>query len=324
LTERRLGLDIGGTKIAVGVVTAGGQVLSRRQMPTAAAGDGNALLRRVAGLAEEACQAAGCNPGAVAGVGVALPGPVDPCRQLSPFVPDLSGLDNFPVVPFFQERWGRRDHGWVRVDNDANAAALGEALHGAGRGGRVVCYFTISTGIGGGVVVNGQVFRGATGQAGEFGHMKLRSDGPRCRCGDRGCLEALASGTAIGRRAREAALGAAGELTALAAKDPGSPTAAEVAAAVRRGDPLAREVWQAAMADLGAGIVSVIHLYNPDIVVLGGGVSRSADLLLPAVNRVVAERAMPTLAASVRVVTAALGDDVGIVGAASLLDEPNG
>ncbi len=320
MTGLRLGLDIGGTKLAVGVVE-NGRVLARRQAATATAGDGERLLRRVAALAAEACADLGRRPSQVAGVGIALPGPVDPVAQRSSFVPGLEGLNDFPVAPFFQTLWARDEPGWARVDNDANAAALGEAVYGAGRGGRLVCYFTVSTGIGGGVVVAGRLFRGATGQAAEFGHLKLRLDGPPCRCGDRGCLEALASGTAIGRRAREAALAGTGELHSLAVSNLHAPTAADLAAAVRRGDPLAIALWEAAMTDLGLGVVSVIHLYNPDIVVLGGGVSRSADLLLPAVRRVVAERAMPLLAAAARIEAAALGADVGVVGAAALLDE---
>jgi glucokinase len=148
--------------------------------------------------------------------------------------------------------------------------------------------------------------------------LKLRRDAPPCRCGDRGCLEALASGTAIGRRAREAALAGTGPLHLLAQSDPTAPTAERVAVAVRRGDPLAQRVWGDAMADLGAGVATVVNLFNPDVVVLGGGVSHSADLLLPAVRRVVAERAMSMLAAAVRIEVAALGDDAGIVGAAAL------
>src|SRR5439155_13881254 len=123
-----------------------------------------------------------------------------------------------------------------------------------------------------------------------------QAGGPPCRCGDRGCLEALASGTAIGRRAREAALIGAGILHELAMNDSAAPTAADCAAAVRQGDPLALAVWESAMADLGAGVATVVSLFNPDRVVLGGGVSRAADLLLPVVRRIVAERTMPMLA----------------------------
>jgi glucokinase len=318
----RLGLDIGGTKLAVGVVASGGSVIARRRLPTAEAGDGEDLLRRLAALAEEACAEAGLNPTDLDGVGLALPGPVDPSSQRLLMAPSLPRLTDFPVRPFFARHWGRNDPGWVCADNDANAAALGEALYGAGRGARLVCYFTVSTGIGGGVVVSGRLFRGATGQAGEFGHLKLRADEPPCACGDRGCLEALASGTAIGRRGRAMALRDGGALLALARLDTAAPSAAQVAEAVREGDAVAMAVWSAAMADLGAGVATVINLFNPDVVVLGGGVCRSADLVLPAVRAIVADRAMPMLAAACRIESAALGDDVGIVGAAALLDEP--
>lgn len=320
MTALRLGLDIGGTKLAVGLVAPDGTVLSSRRLPTAAAGDGERLLDRLALLAEEACADADEDLGSLAGVGLALPGPVDPVTQRLLTAPSLPALVGFPILPYFERRWGVARDGWVRADNDANAAALGEARYGAGRGARVVCYFTVSTGIGGGVVIEGRLFRGSTGQAAEFGHLKLRPDGPLCSCGDRGCLEPLASGTAIGRRAREAALAEGGALQPLALVDPVAPTAAQVAAAVREGDPVAIAVWEAAMADLGAGVATVVNLFNPDVVVLGGGVSRSADLVLPPVRRSVAARAMPMLSAATRIEVAALGDEVGIVGAAALFD----
>jgi glucokinase len=295
-------------------------VLTRRRFATGEAGDGERLLERIAALAEEACAELGLSPGDAEGVGVALPGPMDPSTQRLVAAATLPGLIGYPVIDFLARRWGREALGWVRADNDANAAALGEAIYGAGRGARVVCYFTVSTGIGGGVVVDGRLFRGATGQAAEFGHLKLRADGPPCACGDRGCLESLASGTAIGRRAREAAAGG-GALTWLVGEDPAALSAERVAAAARRGDPSALRLWNEAMADLGAGIATVVNLFNPDVVVIGGGVSASADLLLPAVRTVVAERAMPMLARAARIEVAALGEDVGIVGAAALLDD---
>jgi glucokinase len=317
VSSLRLGLDLGGTKTAVGVVAADGSVLSRREISTIEAGDGERLLERVALLAEKACSQISVRPETVQGVGIALPGPFDPSSQRPIVVPGFPELADFPVIPYFERRWQRP----ARAENDANAAAMGEARYGSGAGARVVCYFTISTGIGGGVVVDGKLYRGATGQAGEFGHLKLQACGPPCRCGDRGCLEALASGTAIGRRAREAALLGAGILHELALSDPAAPTAADCAAAVRQGDPLALAVWEIAMADLGAGVATVVSLFNPDRVVLGGGVSRSADLVLPAVRRVVNTRCMPMLASAVEIVAAALGDNVGVVGAAALLDE---
>jgi glucokinase len=179
----------------------------------------------------------------------------------------------------------------------------------------------VSTGIGGGVVAGGRLFAGATGQAGEFGHLKLRPDGPPCLCGDRGCLEALASGPAIARRAQEAVLKEGGALRRLFEEDLSQLTAERVAEAVRNGDPLARRIWNEAMSDLGDGIATVMNLFNPDVVVIGGGVGRSSDLLLPRVRQVAFERAMPMIAGDARIESAALGDDVGLVGAALLADK---
>jgi glucokinase len=323
-----LGLDIGGTKIAVGVVQLEGssvqgggggyRILARRRVATAEFGDGPMLLERLAALGEAACVEARVEPAALAGIGVALPGPVDPRTHRLVAASTLPGLIGQPIIEYFAERWNRGAAGWVQADNDANAAALGEALYGAGRGGRVVCYFTVSTGIGGGVVVDGRLFTGAAGLAGEFGHLKLRAQGPLCLCGDRGCLEALASGPAIARRAREALAEDSGLLRPLFDEDPGLVTAERVADAARQGDSLAQRVWDEAMTDLGAGLATVTNLFNPDIVVIGGGVARSADLLLPRLRQIVAERAMPMIARAARIECAGLGDDVGIVGAAVL------
>jgi len=327
-----LGLDVGGTKIAAGLVELGEgveppagrdyRIHGRRRLATADVGDGPKLLERVAELGEDLCREAGIGTRSLAGVGVALPGPVDPRTGRLVAAQSLVGLIDQPVVEFFCERWNRGVVDWVRADNDANAAAVGESRYGAGRGGRVVCYFTVGTGIGGSVVVNGQVFSGATGQAGEFGHVKLRESGSLCSCGDRGCLETLASGPSIARRAREALARGSGPLRDLYDRDPALVTGDRVAEAARAGDLLALGVWNESMADLGAGVATVMNLFNPDVVVIGGGVSRSADLLLPRVREVIERRAMPMVARAARIECAVLGDDVGVVGAAALAADP--
>jgi glucokinase len=293
-----LGLDVGGTKTEVGVGTAAGVVLGRVRVATAelrAGGDplaaltalGRALLTEVGGTA-------------AAGVGAALPGPVDPRegRMLAaPTIPELAGL---PLPTLLSAAFGCP----ARLENDANACALAESRWGAGVGYDSLAYVTVSTGIGGGFVLHGRLFRGAGGTAAEFGHQVLDPAGPPCDCGSRGCLEALASGRGIARRG--AALGL--------------PDAEAAAAAARAGDPSARALWAATAEYLGQGIGNLINILDPAVVVLGGGVALgAADLLLEPVREVVRARCMPSLARPTPILPAGLGPDLGILSALSLV-----
>jgi glucokinase len=315
-----LGIDLGGTKLAVGVVGSDGVVRSRVREATAVARGGDGIVASLVRLGRAAVVAAGRSMGPLAGVGLALPGPADPVGatlRLSPTVPELEGVALGPTLAaaFAAPAVG---------DNDANAAALGEARYGAGRGSRVVAYFTVSTGIGGGIVVDGRLLRGASGTAGEFGHQVVEPDGDPCNCGSAGCLETVASGPAIARRARRMLSRQPRSLLADPAWRAGRPwDAALVADAARAGDPPAIHLWEEVGEALGTGVANVVNLLDADCVVLGGGVMGAADLLLGTVRQVAAERAMPALTRCFAVLPASLGDDVGIVGAAALAMDPS-
>ncbi|MCS6802322.1 MAG: ROK family protein [Chloroflexota bacterium] len=240
--------------------------------------------------------------------GLAAPGPLDPARGVLLRPPNLRGWPaEAPIGAALSERIGVP----VFVDNDANVAALGEWRAGAGRGVDHLIYFTVSTGIGGGVILGGRVVHGAHGYAGELGHMVIQADGPPCLCGGRGCLETLASGTAIARLARERL--AAGEPSRLTP----DATAAEVFAAAAAGDRLAAAIVERAMWHLGIGVVNALHLFDPALVILGGGVTNAGRLVFDPVARAVARLAMPAFRHT-PVVRAALGDDAGLYGAAAL------
>lgn len=308
-----LGLDVGGTKVAAGVVTNAGEVLSTMREDTIACRSGGDPLREIIRLGRAAlAQADGA---ALEGVGIALPGPV---------TRDGITMRAAPTIPEFQEVALKKPLTAafgvpVAGDNDANACALAEARFGAGRGGRLVAYITISTGIGGGIVGEGRVLRGATGAAGEFGHqVLLPAGGPLCDCGNTGCLEALASGRGIARRA---ALAFAAE-PATGGPGSGMWTAERAAQYARLGDVRAREVWNETALYLGLGISNIINLFDPDIVVLGGGVAvGAADLLLDPIRDVVRTRCMPSLVRKVDLRIAGLGAHTGVVGAACLAME---
>jgi len=193
----------------------------------------------------------------------------------------------------------------VALENDATAAAAGEHRYGAGSGTRHMVYLTISTGVGGGIVIDGRLYRGATGNGGELGHVTVDCVGRLCRgCGRRGCLEAYVSGTSIMERAHEAGLEGA--------------TAADVAAAARAGDPVATEVWDETTNFLACGLTSIVNLFEPELVVVGGGVSRSGEQLLGPVREGVRAHAMGPAGRAANIVLSALGDQVGVIGAAAI------
>jgi len=200
------------------------------------------------------------------------------------------------------------------LENDANAAGLGEFRYGAGKGARSIVYMTVSTGIGGGIILDGKVWHGLKDAAGEVGHMTVCPDGPVCGCGNRGCLEAMSSGPSIARRAREAV--AAGRQTRLS--ELSKPTSADVVRLAQDGDSVAAEVWEEAVKYLGIGVAAVITILAPERVVIGGGVTKAGDALFQPLRERVRQRLKLVPVESVPILPAALGPDVGILGAAAV------
>lgn len=298
---RVLGVDVGGTKIAAGVVGPDGEVLSFAVVPTP--GDRPAFLAALLDVADRALgQARDDEPGlVVTAAGLGCGGPLDRARgTVSPV--NLAHLVDEPLVAHVAGHLGVP----TVLENDATAAALGEQRHGAGRGARHVVYLTVSTGIGAGVVVDGRPLRGATGNAAELGHVVVEPGGRPCPCGRHGCLEAYASGTGIASRVRDAVRSAAGP-TVLVDGD----GAYELAAAVRAGDGLAAALWAQTAEVLGRGLDLAVQAYDPDVVVLGGGVMQVGELLLGP-----ARTAAGPAARRCPFVLAGLGPHVGVVGAA--------
>ena len=307
-----VGIDIGGTKTLSAVVDAQGRVLARHRIETPQRGPKDfvqVLTRELSTL----LGLAGLQKEDLLGLGVGAPGPLDPETGVVFEPPNLAGWRDVPLGPMLFDATGVPT--WV--ENDANAAALGEAWVGAGVGVRDLIYITVSTGIGGGLIFNGELYHGVSGTAGEIGHMTVEPEGPVCTCGRRGHLEGLASGHAITRMAEEAVQ--AGRQTRLAALPPGTLTAAAVAQAAFDGDGVAREVYARAGHYIGIAVASLVNVLNPAMVVFGGGVSKVGDLLFDTVRRVVRERAFERPAEAAKIVPAALGDDVGVIGAAAVV-----
>ncbi|MGA2501432.1 MAG: ROK family protein [Tepidisphaeraceae bacterium] len=305
-----LGIDIGGTKLAAGVVDADGRMLERGEVPTLAYEGLEPVLERIVGLGRELLARAAAQKEPVQRIGIGCAGPVDLKAGKVFDPPNLPGWSDVSLVRHIESALGLP----AVLENDANAAALGEFRYGAGRGVRSLVYFTVSTGIGGGIILDGKVWHGLKDAAGEAGHMTVCPDGPVCGCGNRGCLEAMASGPSIARRAREAV--AAGRLTRL--REVPVVTSADVVRLAQEGDAVAREVWEAAVKYLGIGVASVITVLAPERIVLGGGVTRAGDFLFEPLRVEVRRRVKLMPVESVLVLPAALGPDVGILGAAAV------
>ncbi len=310
MNKLTIGLDLGGTKIAAALVAPDGSILAEDRRPTEADRGVEAVLDNLVAAAR---QVAGRDQARVSTIGLGAPGPLN-CREgLIYKAPNFLGWDDVPIVRLLEQRLGIP----VVLENDANAAGYGEWALGAGRGTRDMIYLTISTGIGGGIIIGGEVYHGRDDSAGEVGHMTIEPDGPPCGCGRRGCWEALCSGTGIGAAmARRLAEGARSTALALAGGDAAAVTSAHVAQAAREGDPVAREVLDEAFFYLALGITNLIHIFNPEMVVLGGGVAKLGDQLFTPVRALVRERAYPAMVRDLPIVPAALGDRVGVLGAA--------
>ena len=296
-----LGLDIGGTKLAAGVVAPDGTVRGFVVAPTQADRGPDDALSRLFDLGRRAVEESGASWDDVEAIGIGCGGPLDSANGVLIAPLHLPDWHDVHVVERAQSALGRP----AVLDNDATAAAAGEHRFGAGRGLQNMVYLTISTGVGGGVIIDGELHRGRSGNGGELGHVTVDWHGRRCHgCGRQGCLEAYCSGTSIAERAREAGMDGA--------------TAADVAQAARAGNAIAARVWDETCEALACGITSIVNLFEPEIVVLGGGVVRTGEQLLAPVRERVAAQAM---GGPVAVVAATLGDAVGVVGAATVAFE---
>lgn len=318
MPERRwiLALDVGGTSMSAGLF---GEYerdpLLVRQRPTPV-DDGpegvcDAAAELVAEVRDEAGRQ-GVDPRRVMGVGAGLPGALDPARGIVFLAPNLRWR-NVPARDLLEDRLSLP----VVVENDANCAALGEWWAGAGRGSRLMVVLTLGTGIGGGILTEGQVLRGVSGAAGEIGHLSIDYEGRPCPCGSRGCLEAYGSGPGIAARAREAL--EAGAESALRERVEGrlhQVTAALVSEAARDGDPFSRELMEETGRLLGAGAASVINLLNPERLVVAGGVVRAGELLLRPMRDEVRRRAFSISAESCVITAAREPELAGLRGAA--------
>lgn len=303
-------IDLGGTNVRAIVADLEGNVYGEDIRRSQASEGLDITLDTMVASLETACSEAGVVSSKLKGLGIASPGAVDAFKGVVPEAPQLMGWKDVPLVELMSDRLGMP----VWLENDANAAALGENRFGAGKGSRNMLYITVSTGVGGGIIIEGELYRGTRGAAGELGHVIIDIDGPECGCGGHGCLESLASGTAIAKRGSEMA--GAGKAPKLAeiAKGEGRLSAGMIAGAAMDGDEVSVRIFRDAGMHLGIGLAGFVNIFNPEAILIGGGVARSADLFLPEARRVMEERAMRAPLEDVRLGLAELGDRIGSLG----------
>jgi len=312
-----IGVDLGGTNIVVGAMSADGkQHFAMRSIPTSAESGAEGVADRIVGLIEgvilDTLAETNSNRRDVIGVGVGAPGPLDREKGLVVVAPNL-GWKNFPL----RDRISERLRVPVTLDNDANCATVGEWWQGAARGGKNVVGMTIGTGIGGGVIIEGKLFHGASDVAGEIGHTTIDLNGRHCKCGNYGCLEAYASGPAIATRAREVLVReeTASLLPSMVGGKLDSITAETVYKAAQQGDAVASEIVRDTARYLGAGIANLLNILNADVVVVAGGVTQAGDALFVPLRAEVRRRAFRPAVDATRIVPGELPGTAGVVGA---------
>lgn len=305
-----VGVDMGATHLGLVAADFSAHVLQETEIPFDVKLPPETSLQTVDAALRELLGKAGLALEEVRGIGVGVPGPVVAEAGMVSAPPIMPGWDGYPIRARLQDLWQCP----VSLNNDAELGALGEWAYGAGRGERHLAYIKVGTGIGAGLLLEGRIYRGATGCAGEIGHITILDHGPLCSCGNRGCLEAMAGGEAIARKGREAVL--SGRRTQLSAIQPvEAVTAREVAAAARLGDLVAQQIVTEAGGYLGIAIANVVNLFNPNMVVVGGGVAQMGDLLLEPIRQAVRERSLRPAAQAVRIMAATLGRRSSSMGA---------
>jgi glucokinase-like ROK family protein len=310
-----VGIDLGTLNTIAAVVDLEGKIVERVEHPTNGEKNRDDVIERVKTAIHEVISASNLNLQKIAGIGLAVPGLVDSKKGMILFIPNFGWKDT-PLREILEEEF----HTPIFIDNNANAMALSEAQFGIGRGVKNFICVNIGIGIGSGVIINREIYRGETECTGEIGHTTVDYNGPKCSCGNNGCLEVMAAGPAIARRAVKAIReGRKTVITELVEENLNQITAAVVARAANQDDRLAREIMEKTGEYLGTGIANIINLFNPQMVIIGGGVAQAGSLIFDPLKRTMKKRAFSVPAKVVKIATPSLGRDCTVIGAASLV-----
>lgn len=314
---KRIGIDVGGTNVKIALVDGEGKIIYSNSVPTYAQMGYEYTVNNIKQAIRDLMKETNTDAKEIEGIGFDFPGQVDYKTGVVKLAPNIPGWVNVPIAQMIEEEFNIP----TRIDNDVRCAALGELKFGAGKGCENFVCITVGTGIGSGLVINGQLVRGAANAAGEIGHIKLQMNGgPICGCGDTGCLEAFASGPSIVAMAQEYLKGGKSTKFREMVGADGEITPYIVAKAAEAGDPVAKRIFEIVGTYIGMGLVSVINLLNPEKVIIGGGVAAAGDLLLDPIRKTIKERAMVVAGNSVEIVPAELGNSAGVIGASMLVE----
>lgn len=304
-----VGVDIGGTKISCALSDLNGSIIKQYVLDTEAQSGKEAVVRNIFKCIDQIMPDSEITKDQISAIGIGSPGPLDAERGIIIKSANLP-FENFPIVELITEKYKLPAY----LENDANVAAIGENMFGAGKGTKNMVFITVSTGVGGGAIIDGKFFKGSTSNSLEIGHMTILPDGPKCNCGNIGCLEALSSGTAIGKQGRVAV--ESGMDTSL--KNYTKVTAAEVFQEAEKGDTVSQVIIDRSLYYLGIGVANTMTLFDPEMIVIGGGVSKAGSVVFEKLQETVNKRCMSNYLKSCRIVPAGLGGDAGVVGAVAL------
>ena len=305
LRDLVLGIDVGGTNIKLGVTNAQGRIILRTNLVTRSyVRDRNRLIRALVKCVQALMAENGLSCRQFKGIGIGLPGLVDPVRGMVNFLPNIPGWRNVALKKILQQKLKIP----VYLENDVNMITLGEWKFGAGKGYQNLICMTLGTGVGGGLILNNQLYRGEGFVAGELGHIPINEDGPACNCGGYACFERYVGNQQLFRRL-EKIFGRKGMVTQ------------DAFYLAIQGDQRAIKFWQETATHIGNALTGVVNVLNPPLIVIGGGVANNAKFLFPTIKKVIQKRAMKVQAAMVKIVRAKLGDDAGIIGARVLVKE---
>lgn len=304
-----IGIDLGGTKISGILVNLQGDIIAKDIVPTHAEAGEQAIVQKIINVIATIIKDSKVVKEHIIAIGLGAPGSLNLKAGTIISAANLP-FNNFNIVKPLIEQFNIPVH----IDNDANVAAVGEYLFGAGKGSEHMVFITVSTGIGGGAILNGKIYRGSTCNALEVGHATVQPDGPYCNCGNYGCAEVLASGTAIGKAAQVAI--SKGKITSLSNYE--KPTAYEVFKESEKGDRVALNIRNKALTYLGICVANAIMAFDPEKVIIGGGVAQAGPVVFERIDEVVKERCIKVMSENTKVLPAALGTDAGVIGAAAL------
>jgi glucokinase-like ROK family protein len=310
------GVDIGATSMDLGIADFSGKLLVRYSEPASVKDGPIKILGRLCSLLEKILRERSLDPQRLHGIGIGVPGPVDFIMGTLVSPPIMPGWDRYPIIETIRQ-WFPSSN--IVVDNDVNVMALGEMYQGAGTGIKNLIFVKIGTGIGAGIICDGSIYRGSSGCAGDIGHICVDKNGPMCHCGNKGCLEALAAGPAIAERSLLAAqAGKSSILMSYYEKNGNVLRAEDVGNASKEGDALSIEVIRESGQFIGDVLAGLVNFYNPDMIVIGGGVSNLGNLLLSSIRQTIFHRSLPLATRDLQIVFSEIGGDAGVIGAINL------